>query len=455
MTTGVISGTDFGGESQGNGYSIDRYAATINIAYMKGKAHAKVVVVGAGPVGLATAYTLNQRNIPVEVIERDDRPGTHSYALALHPSTLSQLRKWGMSNKLEQSSLPVNALSFCDRKGSQYELDLGQVEGYEAGLLVVGQDHLEEALMGPLEKSGVKVHWNHRLCGMVQDTDGVDLELEHLSEGMQGYAMGRLEWQVDAELKRRAEYVVGADGHFSMVRRKLNIEFPKVGPTQSFAVFECKTDFQHGNKAHVVFGESGTSILWPLPGGYCRWGFEIDETAAEQYSRDKDRLFMQVGSQGFSTLESNMLQSLIEERAPWFDGSIGHFRWRMIVRFEKRLAESFRKGRVCLAGDAGHMAAPIGMQSMNVGIREGHILANSIADLIEGKCDAQVLTDYASGRQNEWRSLMGLDTELSPQDGTNPFMAHYADRILGCIPGCEESLPRFAKLLEMTLSAKS
>jgi 2-polyprenyl-6-methoxyphenol hydroxylase-like FAD-dependent oxidoreductase len=360
-----------------------------------------------------------------------------------------------MTRKLEQSSLAVKVLAFCDRDGPQFELDLGKVEGYEGGLLVVGQDHLEEALTDPLEKAGVNVRWNHRLSGLSQDESGVDLELEHLSEGMHGYAMGRLEWQVDAELKRRAEYVVGADGHFSMVRRRMNIEFPKVGPTQSFAVFEFKTDFPHGNKAHIVFGEDGTNILWPLPGGYCRWGFEIDESAAEQYSRDKDRLFMQVGSQGFSTLEGNMLQSLIEERAPWFSGSIDRFRWRMIVRFEKRLADSFGDKRVWLAGDAGHMAAPIGMQSMNVGIHEGHVLANRIADIMDGKGGPQSLADYGSGRQEEWRALMGLDACLTPGNGADPFMSRYADRLLGCIPGSRKSLPTFARLLGMTLSAKA
>ena len=89
-----------------------------------------------------------------------------------------------------------------------------------------------------------------------------------------------------------------------MVRRKLGIEFPKVAPTQSFAVFEFKTDFDHGNRARIVFGDEGSSVLWPLPGGYCRWGFEIGESSAEQYSRDKDRLFMQIGSQGYHVLES-------------------------------------------------------------------------------------------------------------------------------------------------------
>ncbi|MFO7723916.1 MAG: FAD-dependent monooxygenase, partial [Oceanipulchritudo sp.] len=63
---------------------------------MKGKIDAKVIVAGAGPVGLVTALTLNKRGIPVEIIERDDRPGTHSYALALHPATVKLLRELGM-----------------------------------------------------------------------------------------------------------------------------------------------------------------------------------------------------------------------------------------------------------------------------------------------------------------------------------------------------------------------
>ena len=425
--------------------------APFNIECMEGKEHGKVIVVGAGPVGLATALTLHRRNIGVELIERDDRPGTHSYALALHPTTLSLLREWGVAERLEQSSIRVNHLAFCSDKGPEFDLDLSQVSGYGSGLLVVGQDHLEEALARPLEEAGVSLHWSHRLSSLKQAEDGVDLELERLSEGMSGYAMARLEWQVDKELGAKAHYVVGADGHFSMVRRKLGIEFPIIAPTQSFAVFEFKTDFNQGNKAHVVFGEQGTSILWPLPGGYCRWGFEIEESKAEQFSRDKDRLFVQVGAHGYHVLEKKMLEALISERAPWFTGSIGQFRWRMIVRFEKRLAESFGKERVWLAGDAGHLAAPIGMQSMNLGVQEGHLLANTLADVLEGKSGGEALHQYGERRIREWRSLMGIRTRMEADNNSHPLLAKYAERLMECIPASMETLPSFAELMGMRL----
>jgi 4,5-epoxidase len=433
--------------------SIDGSEPAFNIFHMEGK-HRKVVVVGAGPVGLAAAITLKSRNVEVELIERGDRPGTHSYALALHPKTLSLLREWGVSADLERSSVPISHLDFCDANGPQFDLDIAKVSGHDSGLLVVGQDHLEEALVRPLEKAGVKLGWSHRLSALKQDEDGVRLDLEHLSEAMSGYAMARLEWQVDKEMQRQADFVIGADGHFSMVRRKLGIEFPNVAPTQSFAVFEFKTDFDHGNRARIVMGDEGTSILWPLPGGYCRWGFEIEESKAEQFSREKDRLFVQVGAHGYRVLETEMLQALIKERAPWFDGSIGQFRWRMIVRFEKRLAESFGKGRVWLAGDASHLAAPIGMQSMNLGVQEGHLLGNTMADVLDGKASSEQLQAYGDARLKEWRSLMGIDTRVEAMEKTHPLLAKNVDRLLGCIPASLDTLDSFADLLGVKLVHK-
>ncbi|MGC9450231.1 MAG: FAD-dependent oxidoreductase [Oceanipulchritudo sp.] len=420
---------------------------------MRGSKESGVMVVGAGPVGLATALTLNKRGIPIEIVERDDRAGTHSYALALHPSTHRILKDWGLTDKLEQEAVRVLELVFCDHREPRFTLDLGSLKGMEEGLLVVGQDHLESALIEPLEKAHVPVSWSHRLAGLRQDGEGVHAELEELVEGMSGYAMARLEWQVDRELSSKARYLVGADGHFSMVRRKLGIEFPKVAPTQSFAVFEFKTDFSHENRARIVFGEEGASVLWPLPGGYCRWGFEIGESAAERYSRDKDRLFMQVGSQGYRVLESEMLQEMIRQRAPWFDGSIGNFRWRMIVRFEKRLAESFGSGRVWLAGDAGHLTGPVGMQSMNIGIGEGRQLGGLLADIMEGKGDPSSLEAYGKEREKEWRSLIGLDARLAARDGTEPFLKENTGRLLNCLPASLETLPALAGALGMDLRA--
>ena len=162
---------------------------------------------------------------------------------------------------------------------------------------------------------------------------------------------------------------------------------------------------------------------------------------------------MQVGNQGYHVLESGMLAEMIKQRAPWFDGSIGPFRWRMIVRFEKRLAESFGENRVWLAGDAGHLAGPIGMQSMNIGIHEGELLGNTLADLIEGKAGAAALERYGKGREAEWRKLLGLDLALAATPETDPFMVGFVDRLNGSLPVSVETLPGYAKALGLELKA--
>ena len=162
---------------------------------------------------------------------------------------------------------------------------------------------------------------------------------------------------------------------------------------------------------------------------------------------------MQVGNQGYHVLESEMLAELINQRAPWFTSSIGRFRWRMIVRFEKRLAESFGKDRVWLAGDAGHLTGPIGMQSMNIGIHEGYTLANILADIIEGKESASALASYNTERQREWGSLIGLNLSLVEEGDTNAFIATYVDRLLGCLPCTIDSLQAFASALGVEMRA--
>ena len=414
---------------------------------MRGKPHPKVLVIGAGPAGLSAALTLNRRGVPVEIVERGDQPGTHSYALALHPRSAAMLDKWDLLDGLRRDSLQVRELVFYDRDGPRATLDLTKVPGQEAGLLVVGQNHLEKALVGALESAEVPIHWNCRMATLEQSEEQVEVTLQTLIETMSGYAMARLELQVEEEFSKRVDYLIGADGHLSIVRRRCGIDFPRVAPTQSFAVFEFKSDFDPGQKAHIVLSEAGTSVLWPLPGGYCRWGFEIEEAAAETFSRDKDRLFMQVGNHGYHVLESKILEEMLAERAPWFNGSVEQFRWRMLVRFEKRLAPRFGQGRVWLAGDSVHLTGPVGMQSMNIGLKEGQLLGNALADVVQGKAAATVLDAYQDGRIAEWRKLMGLSNALQNRPDTNDFLAGHLDQVLGCLPACGDSLAAFAEAL--------
>src|SRR5205807_2160537 len=81
-------------------------------------------------------------------------------------------------------------------------------------------------------------------------------------------------------------------------------------------------------------------------------------------------------------LDKEHLKSLIAERAPWSSGSIDALSWRTIVRFEERLVSRFGDGRIWLAGDSAHLARPVGVQSMNIGLLEANELAGSFSRIL-------------------------------------------------------------------------
>jgi 2-polyprenyl-6-methoxyphenol hydroxylase-like FAD-dependent oxidoreductase len=151
-----------------------------------------------------------------------------------------------------------------------------------------------------------------------------------------------------------------------------------------------------------------------------------------------------------------MLAELIRERAPWFGGSIGRLDWAMVVQFDRRLAREFGRDRIWLAGDAAHMTWPAGMQSMNLGLREAHELAEKIPYVLEGSDpEGVLLLAYGRERRAEWEALLGLRGELRPEAGTDPWITANAARILPCLPASGIALRLLLRQLQLAVEAPS
>lgn len=180
-------------------------------------------------------------------------------------------------------------------------------------------------------------------------------------------------------------YVIGADGHSSCLRRSLRIGFPEVAKPQYFAVFELASDVDPGQEMRIVFAGGTTNVMWPVPEGHVRWAFELPTYPAHGAKREEDRFAVQVDAGEYPILTDERLQTLLAERAPWFTGSVGEITWRIVVRFERRLAESFGRDRIWLAGDSAHLTGPAGVQSMNSGMAEASNLASIIVAALSGR----------------------------------------------------------------------
>jgi 2-polyprenyl-6-methoxyphenol hydroxylase-like FAD-dependent oxidoreductase len=414
---------------------------------MFGKRKPEVLVVGAGPVGLLTALLLAKRGVEVQIVDRQWRTGAHSYALALHAESLRLFEEIGLLEPLLRRGYPVHGVGVYDGRQRRADIRLSGPEDRLPGLMVMPQDVLERLLEETLEQHAVLVQWNHAVSHFVPHSFQVDVALDKLVKESLGYAVAHTEWMIARTTEIQVPWVIGTDGHRSQIRRSLEIDFQEIGAAQHFAVFEFRTDQDLQQEVRLVLGERTTNAVWPLPDGYCRWSFELPEFAVPLGPREKDRTAVQIGAAQFPTLTEEHLRLLLQERAPWFQGSIEDIRWRMVVRFERRLASCFGEERVWLAGDAGHMTGPVGMQSMNVGFREARDLVGLLVPIMRGAGQPEQMQAYTQQRSAEWRSLLGVDGGLRAGPKTDPWIQQQVDRLLACLPATGQDLAAIAQQL--------
>jgi 2-polyprenyl-6-methoxyphenol hydroxylase-like FAD-dependent oxidoreductase len=309
---------------------------------------------------------------------------------------------------------------------------------------VLRQDELERVFETALRKAGVAVQWNHEAAQLRPHDDHVSVQLDRYEQDTVGYSVEHTEWVLTKSREEAFSFVVGADGHSSLVRRALSVGFPQVGETQDFAVFEFRSDADLDHEMKLTLRETDTNVLWPLAGGYCRWSFEVPPRDPEADTRAKDRDVVMPGEGEERELTATHLRELIRVRAPWFAGTVDAIRWSMFVRFERRLADSFGLGRMWLVGDAAHLTGPAGVQSMNVGLREADDLAARLADVLRGRAPMSSLDEYGGQRRDEWRQLLGLDGGPQTSPTTAPWIASCRQRLLPCIPATGADLGRLA-----------
>jgi len=397
------------------------------------KKKALVLVVGAGPVGMVTALSLAQRGLDVHIIDAEWRSTARSYALALHPSTLDLLGSLGLADDLKAKGHVVDRMAFYNGNERCGYVSYLELSGRHPYLLVVPQYGLEDQLESALGKHRVTVHWNHRVARIDQRADVVTSWIHKLEKDSVGYATATTSWVVAKETAFKSDYLIGADGHRSLVRRANELAFPEYGGTQTFAVFEFTASTWDIHEVRVVFADNTTNVLWPLGGGRYRWSFQIDDIKGAE-NRPKSRLSVQVGEHSYAHLDGELLDTLISARAPWFDADIEELTWSVEVRFERRLVERMGDRRIWLVGDAAHLYTPLGVHSMNIGMREGHDLASRIADIWQGHGSAHGLAEFEGATLSEWRALLGLEGGYVVGDDAPGWVPGFAERIAAAIP---------------------
>ncbi len=325
----------------------------------------QVLVVGAGPTGLAAACGLRAAGVDVRVVDAAAGPATTSRALALQPRGVEVLARLDALGNLPDRALPISRLVvFVDgRQLASLRVDQA-LRPDEPGLLVISQAEIEGALRDRLTGLGGHVEWDCAVTGLTGDGGGVTVATAAGSE-------------------IHAGWVIGADGAHSAVRKAAGIGFAGAALIERFLLADVQARLDRPRNATAAWLR-GTDLLaaFPLPGP------------------DLWRLMATAPPDGVGDLESDRVVAYLAARlAAEAGGTVHSAEWTSTFRIQRRVASTYRRGRVLLAGDAAHIHSPLGGQGMNTGIGDAENLAWKLALVVSGRADVGLLDTYQAERR--------------------------------------------------------
>lgn len=342
-----------------------------------------VLVAGAGPTGLTLGIELARRGVPVRVVDRAERPAVGSRGDGLQPRTLEVFDDIGVLGAVLAAGAPHAPIrAYADgrfvgeRRMSEWREPTPDVP--LPNPWVLGQAQTEEILRTRLGELGIRVELGTELTAFAQDGERVTATLRRDGRGE----------------TVRADYLVGADGGRSAVRRALGIAFTgsTVDELRMLAadVTVPGLDHEHGHWFAGADDLRAGISLTPLPGG------ELFQVAcAADPARDDD--------------PAAVLQATLDR----FCGpQLRDVAWASVWRPNARLAQRYRQGRVFLAGDAAHVHPPTGGQGLNTGVQDAYNLGWKLAEALRTDAPDELLDSYEAERLPVAARVLGLSTAL-------------------------------------------
>ncbi len=313
----------------------------------------RVIVVGAGPVGLTAALALVRRGIPTVLLAAEPQLVMELRGSTFHPPTLDLLDEFAVVPRMIEVGLKAPTWQFRDR-------ETGPVATFDLSFLSGDTNHpyrvqceqwkLMQFLEEELRKlPGADIRFGHQVTSVTQSDDDVTVTARAQSE----------------EIVLTGRYLVAADGAHSAVRQSLGVEFEGFTYPELFLI--ASTDFRFENAltdiAYVNYIADPQEwlvllrvpdlwrVLVPAPENSDRAALLADESLQQ------------------------VLQRVVRRAEPY---RIAH---RSIYHVHQKVAKSFRHGRVLLAGDAAHINNPLGGMGMNGGIQDAFNLADKMKDI--------------------------------------------------------------------------
>jgi 3-(3-hydroxy-phenyl)propionate hydroxylase len=321
----------------------------------------RVLIAGAGPVGLIGALKLARAGVPVTLIEPLAEPAQDLRASTFHPPTLDMLEDLGLFDWLAPRGLKSPIFQHRDKPtGEVFSFDLGLLDGEVRHPYRLQCEqwklmrHVAELLAG---MPGVELHFGERVTAVEHDAKGVRLGTEMVEGSMPRKIEGR--------------YLIACDGANSIVRRSLGIEFEGMTYPEKFycvtTPFLFEEHFENLSNVNYVADPRQWFVLLRVPE---LWRVLIPVAETQPDAEILSDAYTQACLRNICAKES--------------DYEVRH---RTIYRVHQRVAKQYRQGNIFLAGDAAHINNPLGGMGMNGGVHDVLNLADKLLAVMGGADD--------------------------------------------------------------------
>ena len=343
---------------------------------------AKVIIIGAGPVGTFAAYCLAEYGIETLVLESESTCETDMRASTFHPSTLKYLDNLNLADELIEKGLKAPIFQYRIRSTDEVlEFNLQELDDVLdfPFRLQCEQYKFARMLAGKLDRHRhSSVLFNRKLINFSEGKNKVTLDVDHHGTSEQ--------YQCD--------YLIGADGANSIVRRNLGIEFS--GFTYEEKFFTLSTEkplenyFSNLSYVNYVSDPEEWFVLLKAPSAW-RILVPVPQTLDDKAIKSNDYV-------------SDIFRRVLNSSDPI---ETIH---RTIYRVHQRVVNKMRYGRIMLAGDSAHLNNPLGGFGMNGGLHDAWNLAEKLDGIINHKKDEDLLNLYDRQRRTVMNDFIQKQT---------------------------------------------
>lgn len=347
----------------------------------------RILILGAGPVGLCMAIGLAKKGLSSIVLEKRSSFEMIPKASTIHAPTMEIFEEWGVIDKILNEGLAVHEIQYWDRATNKiianFNLDLLKDETTYPFRLQLEQSRIQQIFEEHyLDSNLIDLRFNHSLKSFEQTEDQVIATIEGNGE----------------EFQLTTDVLIGADGASSTVRKLMNVEYEGFTYDKKFLVIGViDHDFKkdHPGLGDVSYFFDSKEFL-ALIHNHHMWKFMFNLDSSIKSLDDISEDFMQAKIKFFSNAQKKF--------------NIAH---KTVFNVHQRVAKNIFDQRVILIGDAAHVNNPLGGMGMNSGIHDAYFLANDLKTLYETNFTnyEKVLTKFQNNREKAIQAVQRRTVE--------------------------------------------